>query len=491
MNGFPGVPSVGGRVISRRSMGVSELAPQQPRRSTGTTRRVWALAWPAILTNLLQVSVGLIGTTLVSRQLGTTAIAATGVGGRIFFMQQVVLMAVTTGTMALVARAWGAGDRVEAERVTRTSLWLGVILAFALMVPCIAFAHGLASIFRLEPATTALTATYIRWVSLSALPFGVAMVIATALRSAGDTRTPLGIGGAAALVNIAGLWLFVGGGLGIHPLGVAGAALANTLGAATACTLSFALWRRNQLAIGVAPPGDDFDAARIRRLLRIGLPAGLEGLGFQVGFAGFIIIIAAYGDAANAAYQIGVQLLSISFLVGQAFSIASSTLVGQHLGAEDPDGAERSGWRAMTLAIAVMVVFGGLIIAAAEPLARFMSRDAEVVRLTVVFIWVLGSVQALMAIEFTIGGALRGAGDTRFPLFTVLAGITFGRLAFSALFAFLGLGIEWIYAALIVDYIIKGVLFLGRFRTGRWKTILRPEREETEILGDAPEREAG
>jgi putative MATE family efflux protein len=472
-------------------MEATELAPQRSRRSTGTTRRVWALAWPAILTNMLQVSVGLIGTTLVSRQLGTSAISATGVGGRIFFMQQVVLMAITTGTMALVARAWGAGDRREAERVTRTSLWLCVGLAVALMLPCILFAHALASIFRLEHATTELTATYIRWVSLSAVPFAVAMVIATALRSAGDTRTPLAIGSAAAIVNISALWVFVGGGLGVHPLGVAGAAIANTLGAATGCAISFALWRRGVLTIGVAPPGADFEPARIRRLLRIGLPAGLEGLGFQVGFAGFIIIVAAYGDAANAAYQIGVQLLSISFLVGQAFSIASSTLVGQHLGADDPEGAERSGWRAMTLAIAVMVVFGGLVIGGAEPLARFMSRDDEVVRLTVVFIWVLGSVQALMAIEFTIGGALRGAGDTRFPLFTVLAGITFGRLAFSALFAFLDLGIEWIYAALIADYIIKGILFLGRFRTGRWKTILRPEREETEVLGDAPEREAG
>ena len=75
--------------------------------------------------------------------------------------------------------------------MTRTSLWLCVGLAVALMLPCILFAHGLASIFRLEHATTELTATYIRWVSLSAVPFAVAMVIATALRSAGDTRTPL------------------------------------------------------------------------------------------------------------------------------------------------------------------------------------------------------------------------------------------------------------------------------------------------------------
>ena len=113
--------------------------------------------------------------------------------------------------------------------------------------------------------------------------------------------------------------------------------------------------------------------------------------------------MALYGNAANAAYQIGVQILSFSFLVGFGFSIAASTLVGQHLGAGDPAGAERSGWRAMWLAVGVMVVFGTAIIVFARPIAQLLIDDAEVVRLAVVFIRLLGSVQALMAIEFTLG----------------------------------------------------------------------------------------
>lgn len=471
-------------------MGQSEFAPDALRRSTGTTRRVWDLAWPAILTNLLQSMVGLVGAAVVSRRLGTAAISATGVGGRIFFMQQVVLMAVTTGTMALVARAWGAGDRAEAERVTRTSLWLCAGLAIVLMVPSIAFAAQLVGVFGLDAETTALAATYVRWVSLSALPFAIAMVIATALRSAGDTRTPLLISVAGASLNIAALWVLVGGGFGFAPLGVAGAAIAASVGALVGAAISFALWRGSLLVVRPTPGGDDFDRRRIWRLLRIGTPAGLEGFSFQIGFIFFIWIIARYGNEANAAYQLGVNLLAFSFLVGQAFSIAASTLVGQHLGANDEAGAERSGWRAMSLAIGVMVVFGGLIIAFAEPLARFLSKDEEVVRLTVAFIWVLGSVQALMAIEFTLGGALRGAGDTMFPFGTVLTGLTFGRLAFAALFMWLGKSIEWVYAALIADYVIKGVLFVGRFRGDRWKHNL-VEREEALVLDSAPEQGAG
>ena len=472
-------------------MGQSEFPPAAATRGTGTTKRVWALAWPAILTNLLQSAVGLVGAAVVSRRLGTAAISATGVGGRVFFMQQVVLMAVTTGTMALVARAWGAGDRAEAERVTRTSLWLCGALALIVMLPCIVFAHALVGVFGLDAPTTDLAATYVRWVSLSALPFAGGMVIATALRAAGDTRTPLWISIAGASLNIVALWTLVGGGFGVKPLGVAGAAISASLGASMGATLSLWLWRRGSLAIGPAPGGDDFDRARIWRLFRIGIPAGAEGLGFQIGFIGFIWIIARYGNQANAAYQLGVNLLAFSFLVGQAFSIAASTLVGQHLGAHDEAGAERSGWRAMSLAIGVMFVFGSLIIAFAEPLAHFLApNDPEVVRLTVAFIWVLGSVQALMAIEFTLGGALRGAGDTIFPFVTVISGLAFGRLLFAALFMLWGKPIEWIYGALIADYIIKGVLFVSRFRSGAWKRI-GLEREESLVLDAAPQHDAG
>jgi len=474
-------------------VGASEFAPDEAARGTGTTKRVWALAWPAILTNLLQSAVGFAGGTIVSRELGTAAIAATGVGGRIFFVQQVLLMAVTTGTMALVARAWGAGNRVEAERVTRTSLWLCGALALLLAVPCVLFARelvSLASLWGLDGPTTQLGATYVRWVSLSTLPFGASLAIATALRAAGDTRTPLLISIAGAALTVFALWVLVMGGFGVPSMGVAGAAAAIAIGASVSAAISLSLWRSDKLVVSSRPGGNDFDAARIRRLMRVGVPTGAEGFSFQIGFVVFIGIIARYGNEANAAYQLGVNVLAFSFLVGQAFSIAASTLVGQHLGAGDEPGAERSGWRAMALAIGVMVVFGAAIIAFAGPAARFMSHDPAVVRLTVVFIWVLGSVQALMAIEFTLGGALRGAGDTIFPFVTVLGGLTFGRLAFAALFMWLGKGIEWIYAALIADYIIKGGLFVWRFRSGRWKRTLS-EREEALVLGDAPETEAG
>jgi putative MATE family efflux protein len=444
---------------------------------SGSARAIWRLAWPAILTNLLHSLVGFVDIKIVG-SLGPPAVAAVGTGNRIFFVLQAVLMAVTAGTTALVARAWGAGDRDEAARVTRASLWIAVGLSGALSVPGFLFADALAGIFRLEPDTVALAATFIRWIALFNAPFAVGFVLATALRAAGDTRTPLLVAAAANVLNVFLLYGLVYGSFGLPALGVAGAALANGAAFSFGALVTLALWRRGALVIGVGPPGA-LARERVRLLLRIGTPAGLEQVVWQAGFIAFLWIVALYGTAPYAAYQIGVNILSFSFVVGFGFSIAASTLVGQHLGAGDPEGAARSGWRAMALSVGVMLAFGTAIVALAEPIARFLLDDEEVVRLTVAFIWVLGSVQVLMAIEFSLGGALRGAGDTRFPLLAVLCGLFGARVALAAAFTALRLPVEWIYAALIADYVVKATMLTLRFRSGRWSRVLGPAARAT------------
>ncbi len=444
----------------------------RPRRGTGTTRRIWTLAWPAIATNFLHSVVGFVDIKIVG-SLGADAVAAVSTGHRIFFILQGVLMAVTAGTTALVARAWGAGNHAEGERVTRASLWLCMLFALVLTAPGVLFAEQIASLFQgLAPETQAQAAAFIRMLSWFNVAFAINIVLGTALRAAGDTKTPLLIAIATNVVNVALLYTLVFGAFGAPALGVLGAALANGLAFAFGAVLIGALWIGRRLIVGWGPRGGDFEGSRVRQILHIGYPSGLEQFVFQGGLVAFLLIVARFGEAPYAAYSIGVNILSFSFLVGFGFSIAASTLVGQNLGADDPVAAERSGWRAMAMSIGVMVVFGAAIIAFAEPLARFLIDDDEVVRLTVVFIWILGSVQGLMGIEFALSGALRGAGDTRFPLAIVFAGFFLGRIPLALLALALQFSVEWIFAALLLDYVIKAVGLVTRFRGGRWKTIV-------------------
>jgi Na+-driven multidrug efflux pump len=207
-------------------------------------------------------------------------------------------------------------------------------------------------------------------------------------------------------------------------------------------------------------------------LFRIGYPAGLEQAAMQVGFVFFLWIVSLYGTAPYAAYGIGVQILSFSFVVGFGFNIAASTHVGQKLGAGDPGEAEKSGWRAMRLAVLTMALLSALIVAGANSIASFMIDDPEVIRLTVIFIYILGAAQPLMAVDFTLAGALRGAGDTRFPLYTTLAGLVVVRGSVAGVLAFMDFGVEWIFGALLFDYCVKSSLLSARFRHGAWQKIV-------------------
>jgi putative MATE family efflux protein len=431
---------------------------------------VWTLAWPTIVGNLHYSAAGFCDIKIVGA-LGPSAVAALTTGLRIFFAMQAVLLAVTAGTTALVARAWGAHERDEAAAVTRLSLQLCLALTLVVTIPVVLWAERFAGIFRLDPDTVAQAAAFTRWLSVFYAAFAVNLVLGAALRATGDVVTPLWTGALANVVAVGVAYALVYGKLGLPALGVKGAAFGHAAGWIAGAVAIGTLWLRGKVRLGVGARSA-FSIERARRLLAIGYPAAMEQIAWQSGFILFLWIIALYGTAPYAAYGIGVNILSFSFLVGFGFSVAAATLVGPRLGAGDPEGAAHGGWRAMRLAVVAMLVFAAVIITAAEPLAHFLIDDAEVVRLTVVFIHVLGSVQALMAIEYALGGAVRGAGDTRFPFLTVVTGLFGVRLPLAVGFRWLGLAPEWIFAALIGDYIVKATLLTLRFRSGRWTSAL-------------------
>lgn len=445
----------------RRGEAVSDSPPKTP----GILR----LAWPAIAGNLAYSVVGLVDIKIVG-SLGSSAVAAVTTGHRIFWILQAIMIAITAGTTALVARAWGAQDAEEAARVTRASLLLCTLIAGLMTLPAVLFADELAGIFALDAATLADASDFIRILSLFNVAFAVSMVIGSALRAAGDTMTPLWIGLGTNVINVALVYGLVYGRFGMPAMGVQGAALATGLSLLAGTGVCLALWWGGRLRVGFVS-GPALNRRRIGQLVRIGYPAGLEQAAMQVGFVVFLWIVSLYGTAPYAAYGIGVQILSFSFVVGFGFNIAASTHVGQKLGAGDPQGAEQSGWRAMRLSIISMAILSAVIIWSAQGIASFMIDDPEVVRLTVVFIYVLGAAQPLMAIDFTLAGALRGAGDTRFPLFTTLAGLVVVRGSVAGLLAVMDFGVEWVFGALLFDYWVKSTLLSLRFRHGGWKKI--------------------
>lgn len=449
-----------------------EAAARQAQQRADLVRTIWSLAWPVIITFLLESLVGLIDTLMVGR-LGAAAVAAVGVGAQVLSGVSVAMTAVGTGTLALVARHIGAKERDQAEEVLRQSIVAAFAMSIVCIIPVIMFAPQIVHAFGVEAAVVGLGAAFVRMVMLSIPQSAVLFVIGSALRAAGDTRTPLLIGFTVNVINIVGNYVLIFGKLGLPAMGVRGSALATTLAFSTGAAMALFLLARRRLVLRLRLWPVRPDTRIMRRVLAIGYPAAGEQILMQIGFFIYLVFAARYGTSAVAAYFIGVRILALSFLPGFGFGAAASALVGQSLGAKNPALAERSGWEANRLAIYLMSVCGLVIFVAARPIAALFVDDAEVVEGAVSFIRMLALAQPLMAIDFTIGGALRGAGDTRFPLVAVLVGFYGCRLAFAYVAAMvLHLSLAWVWFALIGDYLARAGLKAWRFRSGRWKHVM-------------------
>lgn len=433
---------------------------------------IWQLAGPSIASNLLFSLVAMVQTKFVAG-LGASSVAALGAGQRVFFSLQALLMAIGVGTTALVARSWGAGQREETSRITSSSLMLGGMVGIAVMLFGMVFSQQIAGIYGLDQSTTGLAARNIFWLAAFIVGFSIDIILSSALRAAGNAWTPLLFGIAINLVNLPLLYIFIFGRFGAPRMGAAGAPFASGLSFCLCGTVLIALWMRQKLSIKFHR-GHLFEWPRYRCLLHIGYPTALEQVVVQSGFFLFLSLIGRYyGTEAFAAYNVGVNMLNTAMVVGVGFSVAGATLVGQHLGAGDASGAARSGWRACMMAVGAMTAIGLIIVLNAPALAVFfLGSDRLGEQHTLEFTYIMSAMLPLFGVEMAIGGSLRGAGDTRFPLITTFLGLIGMRCGLAALFVALKLPVVWVYGSIIGDYLLKSVLLIWRFKSGRWQRAL-------------------
>lgn len=446
-------------------------ARPEPRGRSQRLRIIWNLAWPVIVTMSIESLVGLVDMVMVGR-LGAAAVAGVGVGVQVLNAMTTVMFAVGTGTLAVVARHVGAGEGAAADDALTQSLLAAGVLGTLAAIPVIVWAPAVVAIFGVTPEVALQGAAYVRIVMLGLPADALIFTAAMGLRGAGDTRTPLLIGAVTGATKIAGNYVLIFGARPLPPLGVAGAALASALAFTAGAVVALRLLARGGLRLRLARDRLAPDVMVLRRVLGIGYPAAIEHALTQLGFFLYIIFAARYGTAAVAAYFIGVRILALSFLPGFGFTAAAAALVGQNLGARRPEEAARSGWESVRLAIGLMTSAGVVIYLAARPIARLFVDDPAVIAHAVPFIHVLAVAQPLMAIDFTLGGALRGAGDTRFPLLAVFVAFYGCRLGLASLVTlWWRLDVFWLWCALLADYAARCALKAWRFRSGRWQRI--------------------
>jgi len=428
---------------------------------------VWRLAGPNIVSNILMVSISFAHLWIVA-PLGQEMSAAVVAGGRVHFLLMAAAMALSVATTAVVARAWGADDTNEASASTASSLALAVMISIVLGTATYFAAPYLVRMFSLDGLTASLAVDYIQPAALLNMVFALMLTIATAFRAIGDVIRPLryiAVGAGAAILFS---YALVRGAFGAPEIGIAGIPWGTAAGQVLIVLWFLMNWLRCKYVFRHHISGA-LERQRIGQLVKIGAPAAIEQVLIQMSFLLFMMLISGYGTAAFAAYGIGITILSITIVVGLGFGTASATLSGQLIGAEKHDEAVASGWAAMRLAMVGMCGLAIITYAFKTPLANILSADPVVRADTEYFILILALIQPLMAIEFAIGGALRGAGDTRYPLFVTFCGMIVGRLSVGFMVQALGGPVEAMYAVIIGDYAIKAALLVLRFRKIDWR----------------------
>lgn len=389
-------------------------------------RRVIGLAWPVITQNLLETLVGVVDTILVAR-LGAAAIAGVGTALQVMFFLLSILSAVTIGASIMVAHAIGGRDRLGAQRVAKQAITWGILGAVPLAALGFVGAGAMIGAFGVDPDVAKIGADYLRITMLSLPALLLVFVGGAILRGAGDTRTPLLVGILNNILNAGLAWALIYGHVGMPALGTDGSAWAAAIGRIVgAAVLLLVLVRGNEL-LSLRARHDWWPRfAAVRQVLALGVPAAIEQVLISVAFTVLTIIIATLGTADLAAQRISFNALSVGFLPGIGFSIATSTLVGQALGAGRRAEARAAARASATWASLWMGGMAIVFFVFAPQIMRLFTDDRAVIDLGANSLRVLAFSQPLWGQLFVWAGALRGAGNTRLPLIFNVFGMWLG-----------------------------------------------------------------
>ena len=324
-----------------------------------------------------------------------------------------------------------------------------------------------------EPRVVAIGRPYFQLSLGATVLLAVTITLESAFRAVRDTRTPMVLAATVTAVKTVLNYAFIYGELGAPELGLTGAGLATALSQAFGLVLFVAVGAATSGPVPIRMSLRDLREARgiYGEVLRISLPAVGERVVMNAAMMAYFSIVGVYGSAALAAYTIGVRLLSFSWIPGTGFSVAASTLVGQALGASDPDAAGRAALRCLRFALLTSVVLGLVFAGVREPLARAFTADAAVVAELVPFMLLLALAQPLLALHFTLGGALRGAGDTVTPLLAAALGNWAFRVPLAWMAArLLELDLLFVWAALVFDHLARSAVLGAVFARGAWRS---------------------
>ena len=445
------------------------------------------LAWPVFVEQIFTTLVSFADTAMVG-SLGAEATAAISISNSPVFLLNGLIMSLGVGITALVARATGRGDGELVKTLMRHALLAILYLGFPMTLVVIALSRKIPLWMGADAAILDTAAQYNLIVSCGRIFSLTAMILNSAFRGYGDTKTPMKANLVLNLVNVIGNFFLIYPtrtvailGLSITVpgagWGVAGAGVATAVGMTVsgAIALRNAFKKSNPYRISLRKKGSfKPDLGLSRNIYKISLPAMLERLCLSSAGVLGASSIAALGTASVAANSLCGTAESLSYMPAFAFQMAITTLVGQALGADKPELAEKFVKLCNIMGGTIMFFTGAALFIFAEQIIGVFTPDQEVIAIAAACLRVEAAIQVPQVIGWVYSGALRGAGDTG-VIFYINAATNWGIRTLGMLLGirFFGLNLADAYIVVGVEITVRMVLFYIRYKRGQWKTIMQ------------------
>ncbi len=430
-------------------------------------KNIFQITLPAVFDLLAQTLIMALDMKMVS-SLGPSAISSVGVGTAGMYALIPALIAVATGTTALLSRAYGADNKLDGKKAFAQSFFIAVPLGIILTLIFLLFSEQIINLVGNAKDMNLSDAILYQNMTVIGFPFlGVSIATFYAFRAMGENKIPM-IGNTLALVlkvilNFLLIYLF--------KWGIFGAALSTTLTRLFSAIFSIYLvfWsKKNWISLELKDL--KFDYFTSKRILKVGIPAAVEQLGLRIGMLIFEMMVISLGNLSYAAHKIALTAESISFNLGFAFSFAASALVGQELGKGSSQKALKDGYICTIIAMIVMSTFGLLFFIMPQFLVSLFTNDKDVIELSTMALKIVSICQPFSGASMVLAGALRGAGDTKSVLMITYLGIFLIRIPITYLFLdVLNFGLAGAWIVMTIDLVIRSSLAFYIFRRGKWK----------------------
>ena len=430
-------------------------------------KNIFQITLPAVFDLLAQTLIMALDMKMVS-SLGPSAISSVGVGTAGMYALIPALIAVATGTTALLSRAYGADNKLDGKKAFAQSFFIAVPLGIILTIIFLLFSEQIINLVGNAKDMNLSDAILYQNMTVIGFPFlGVSIATFYAFRAMGENKIPM-IGNTLALVlkvilNFLLVYLF--------KWGIFGAALSTTLTRLFSAIFSIYLvfWsKKNWISLELKDL--KFDYFTSKRILKVGIPAAVEQLGLRIGMLIFEMMVISLGNLSYAAHKIALTAESISFNLGFAFSFAASALVGQELGKGSSQKALKDGYICTIIAMIVMSTFGLLFFIIPQFLVSLFTKDKDVIELATMALKIVSICQPFSGASMVLAGALRGAGDTKSVLLITYLGIFLVRIPITYLFLdVLNFGLAGAWIVMTIDLVIRSSLAFYIFRRGKWK----------------------